>query len=258
MPTTDREPPTVPTSLEARAEVAGRAAFAWLSTVAHPAPGGLRWFDQDGAACDDLYAGTAGVLLACAEAWAGGGVPGDLAAGARNRLLYLAGRVADEGDDPDDHADPRAALDNGLFTGWAGLAVALGAWSEVAADRVARDAADRVLEAVAARVLRADDPGRPYDIIAGDAGILLALLGPLAREPGRPAEHEDDDRAAFGRVADPASSALVEPGSLIREAAHASVDRLIAGAEPAKPTGPAETPGPPGPAESPGPTGDVE
>ncbi len=67
--------------------------------------------------------------------------------------------------------------DDGLFSGWAGVAVALRAWSAVAADAEAGAAAALVTSQIAERVLRAPrDPARYTDVISGDAGILLALL----------------------------------------------------------------------------------
>ena len=44
-----------------------RRAFGWVASVAVAADGGLGWL-EDGALVDDLYSGTAGVLLGCAEA----------------------------------------------------------------------------------------------------------------------------------------------------------------------------------------------
>jgi lantibiotic modifying enzyme len=68
--------------------------------------------------------------------------------------------------------------DDGLFTGWAGVAVALRAWAVVTGDLDAGRTAERVSARLADRVLHApEDPARYTDIISGDAGILLALLG---------------------------------------------------------------------------------
>ncbi|WP_203819309.1 lanthionine synthetase LanC family protein [Paractinoplanes ferrugineus] len=142
-------------------DVAGRA-FAWIEAEALAAEGGLRWA-EDGRAADDLYAGTAGVLLGCAEAVAAGvdGAVNRVARGARDRLLHLVA------------AEEEAAAgqaDDGMFGGWAGIAVALRAWGE-------QEAAAKVTARIAERVLRrVDDPGRCTDIISGDAGILLALV----------------------------------------------------------------------------------
>jgi hypothetical protein len=50
---------------------AARRALAWVGSVAVGVDGGLGWL-EDGVPCDDLYSGTAGVLLGCAEAAAAG------------------------------------------------------------------------------------------------------------------------------------------------------------------------------------------
>ena len=143
-----------------------RGAFDWIESVAVDLDGGQSW--REGAEpFDDLYAGTAGVLLACAEATASGLDTSTVAAGALARLVHLA-----------EH-DPSAATmpDDGLFSGWAGVAVALRAWSSVAADSAADAAAALVTSQIAERILPAPrDPARYTDVISGDAGILLALL----------------------------------------------------------------------------------
>jgi lantibiotic modifying enzyme len=173
-------------------EVAGRA-FDWVGSVAVAADGGLGWL-EDGARFDDLYAGTAGVLLGCAEATAAGIGTGQIPAGARDRLRYLAGQGG------------AAMADDGVFTGWAGVAVALRAWSRAAGDEAAAEAAAQVTAQIAGRVLAAaDGPAGCTDIISGDAGILLVLIA--------------DGSATAAR------------------AAHALADRLVATAEPG-PDGP--------------------
>ena len=145
---------------------AARRAFDWIGSVAVEVDGGLGWLD-DGVLADDLYSGTAGVLVGCAEAAAAGLGPAQVSAGARARLLWLAARGAGVATLPDD----------GLFSGWAGVAVALRAWSHAAGDAVAAAAAGRVTSQIAGRILRAPD-GAPgcTDVISGDSGILLALI----------------------------------------------------------------------------------
>ena len=145
---------------------AARRAFDWIGSVAADVDGALGWLDG-GVLVDDLYTGTAGVLVGCAEAAAAGLGPAQVSAGARARLLWLAARGAGVATLPDD----------GLFSGWAGVAVALRAWSHAAGDAVAAAAAGRVTSQIAGRILRAPD-GAPgcTDVISGDAGILLALI----------------------------------------------------------------------------------
>jgi lantibiotic modifying enzyme len=154
--------------MEDRLELAdaARRAFGWIGSVAVDVDGGLGWL-EDGVLIDDLYCGTAGVLLGCAEAAAAGLDTAQVSAGARSRLLHLARHGPGVVTMPDD----------GLFCGWAGVAVALRAWSRVAADADAAEAAALVTSQIAGRIVDApDDPSRYADVISGDAGILLALI----------------------------------------------------------------------------------
>jgi lantibiotic modifying enzyme len=166
---------------------AARGAFDWIGSVAVEVDGGLGWL-ADGVLADDLYSGTAGVLAGCAEAAAAGlgaaspagttaglgpaaataGLgPARVSAGARARLLQLAARGPGVASLPDD----------GLFSGWAGVAVALQAWSRAAGDAAAASAAGQVTAQIAERILRAPaGPPEYTDVICGDAGILLALI----------------------------------------------------------------------------------
>jgi lantibiotic modifying enzyme len=145
---------------------AARGAFDWIGSVAVEVDGGLGWL-EDGMLADDLYSGTAGVLAGCAEAAAAGLGPARVSAGARARLLQLAARGPDVATLPDD----------GLFSGWAGVALALRAWSRAAGDAAASSAAGQVTSQIAGRILRAAaGPPEYTDVICGDAGILLALI----------------------------------------------------------------------------------
>jgi hypothetical protein len=73
-----------------------------------------------------------------------------VSAGARARLLHLAR-----------HGPGVAAMpDDGLFCGWAGVAVALRAWSRIAADAAAASAAAQVTSRIAGRIVQAP-AGRP-------------------------------------------------------------------------------------------------
>ena len=154
--------------MEARVEWAdtARRAFDWIASVAVDVDGGVGWL-EGGVPEDDLYSGTAGVLLGCAEAAAAGLDTARVSAGARARLLHLA------------HYGPDVAAmsDDGLFTGWAGVVVALRAWSRATGDDAAGSAAARVTSQIAGRIVRMPASRSPYtDVISGDAGILLALL----------------------------------------------------------------------------------
>jgi lantibiotic modifying enzyme len=168
-----------------------RRAFDWIASVAVAADGGLGW-TEDGVLFDDLYSGTAGVLLGCAEAAAAGLGTAHVSAGARGRLLSLARQGPGVATMPDD----------GLFSGWAGVAVALRAWSDATGDPAAGQAAAQVTQQIAGRVRQTPpDPLRYTDVISGDAGLLLVL------------------------VTDDADTSL--------QAARVLADRLMAAAEPA-------------------------
>jgi lantibiotic modifying enzyme len=148
-------------------EAASRA-FTWIGSVAVEVDGGLAWLER-GVLVDDLYAGSAGVLFGCAEAAATGLETGRVSIGARDRLLHLANSAG--------HHRAATMPDDGVFSGWAGVSVALRAWSHVANDDRCAEASARLTLHIAERVLRAtDEPSRYTDIISGDAGILLALL----------------------------------------------------------------------------------
>jgi len=143
-------------------EYAARRAFDWIRAVAVDADGGQAWC-EDNRPIDYLYSGTAGVLLAAAEATAAGLDVADVATAARGHLIQVA-RHGKMGND-------------GLFTGWAGVASALEAWSRVMGDPASHESADFVRTQIATRIVQDEpDPGRYTDIISGDAGILLTLL----------------------------------------------------------------------------------
>jgi hypothetical protein len=179
------------------------SALDWIASVAVGVDGGLGWL-ENGVLVDDLYAGTAGVLLGCVEVAAAGLDTARVAAGACGRLLHLA------------RQEPGAMPDDGLFSGWAGVAVALGAWSRAAGDtaaaEAAAEAAAQVAAQIAGRIRQAPrDPLRYGDVTSGDAGILLALLGVLARRaPLLPGESGAVTRAAHVLASRLAEAA--EPG----------------------------------------------
>src|SRR3954469_21550591 len=103
-----------------RFAAAAADAFRWVAAQAVEVPGGRAWTEY-GVPCDDLYSGTAGVLLACAEA-ARVGIDCDEAAGkSLDRLVQLA-------------AGRASSAEGGLYGGAAGMLVALRAWATVVAD----------------------------------------------------------------------------------------------------------------------------
>ena len=146
------------------ASVAAQA-FDWVDSVGVETGIGRGWCET-GTLFDDLYCGTAGVLLGCAEGYASGLDVSRVATDARDRLVGLAREPAG------------ARLDgDSLFSGWSGVAVALRAWSRVADDDAAHGAAARISVEVAGRLSTgAGDSPRYHDVIDGDAGILLALI----------------------------------------------------------------------------------
>jgi lantibiotic modifying enzyme len=162
---------------------AAREALRWVTDAAVPVPGGLAWPETrqpDGRVSDDLYDGTAGVLMALAEARLSGITDFDaFAAGAVGRLSYLGGAdpagdgTPDPGDPANPPPDPRRAE---LYIGLAGYPVALRTWAAAAGDQAAATTAGETMAWLAGRVERGK-PAAPYrDLIMGEAGILLALV----------------------------------------------------------------------------------
>ena len=179
-------------------------AVRWIDSVAvdaQDAHGGAIWTEK-GEPFDDLYAGTAGVLYAAAEIASAGLDPEPVAAKARARLLRLAGS-------PNEYC---ATLpDDGMFTGWPGIALALRAWARVSGDVECAAAAEHVERAIAIRVLAAEPRQDQYtDVISGDAGTLLTLL-PAIAEGSAPGPHREASDVIADRlvaVAEPADTGL--------------------------------------------------
>ena len=192
---------------------AGSEALRWVTGAAVPADGGATWPETRAAgapATDDLYAGTAGVLMALAEARLSGIADFDdhaRAAAARLCSLVAAQAGADDGqvagnvaqvagntaqEAPDIAAVPDAT-DFGLYSGLAGYAVALDAWASVSGDGRAADAARSAVRSIAAAAERGQPLSTFRDLILGDAGILLVLLG-IGGAAERPAAAVIGDR----------------------------------------------------------------
>ncbi|WP_433894318.1 lanthionine synthetase LanC family protein [Streptomyces sp. CA-111067] len=139
------------------------AALTWLTGAAREAAGGLTW---PGTLADNefnptLYSGTSGVLPALLDAWRHFG---------DDRYADAALRGA---------RSVAAAVDgweqSGLYTGVAGMAVALRGVERVLGDPAAGASADRALD-----VLRSRFDGTGWndrcELIVGNAGIALAAL----------------------------------------------------------------------------------
>ena len=145
---------------------AGYRALRWAADAARPL-------------ADDLYSGTAGVLVAFAEARLSNiDEFDDAARRAVGRLVTVAaasgaellGRArAPGGDALSDH-------ELGLYTGLAGHAAALRIWAEAAGDEQAATAARAAMADVAAAATSGRTLSSWRDVIAGEAGILLTLL----------------------------------------------------------------------------------
>lgn len=144
-------------------------AVRWAGAQAVPAERGSVWLEND-VPVDDLYSGTASVLLGCTEATAYGVACDEPAGRALARLVSLVSAGAVTGED------------QGLFGTWPGWLVALRAWARVSGDAQATQAGDRLVGLIARSVLEGDATQRPYDVISGDAGTLVALLGEDASE----------------------------------------------------------------------------
>ena len=191
--------PDVSARLQADTTAAGLEALRWVTAAGMPAEGGLTWPETtlpDARRSDDLYDGTAGVLAALAQARLACRTEFDaVARAAAGRLIALipagtarkAGQASQAG-----QPDP----DPGLYTGLSGMAAALRMWFLASGDQAARHGANAMVRALAALVLRAAAAGQPLtpwrDIIAGDAGLLLALV--------RAGDTAGDDELAAARI----------------------------------------------------------
>src|SRR6476659_10484010 len=163
-----------------RAE-ASHEALRWVTDAAVPVPGGLAWPETrqpDGRVSDDLYDGTAGVLMLLPEARLSGITDFDAAAaGAGGRLSYLGGadpagdgRPA-TGDPANPPPDPRRAE---LYIGLAGYAAALRAWAAAAGDQAAGETARQTIGWLTGLVQASQPASELRGLIIGEAGILLA------------------------------------------------------------------------------------
>jgi lantibiotic modifying enzyme len=173
-------------------------ALRWVAGAAVEADGGASWPETrtSGAqTADDLYDGTAGVLLAFAEAElsgitgfaepaaaAAGRLRWIVEAGAAGRTAPLHIRVPDEPDSPV----------TSLYTGLGGIAAALAAWAEATGDDAAAKSASAAVTEIAETVLTGPASG-VRDIIEGDAGTL-AVLTQFGGEQLRPAASVLADR----------------------------------------------------------------
>lgn len=166
--------------LMTRATGAATEALRWVAGAAIDAEGGASWPETrtSGAqVADDLYDGTAGVLMAFAEAELSGITGfGRAAAAAAGRLRWLvecgpAGRPGPlHVQFPDEPDSPITSL----YTGMGGVAAALAAWAEATGDDAAAKSAITAITEIADAVVTGPD-SRIRDIIEGHAGTLAVL-----------------------------------------------------------------------------------
>ena len=162
---------------------AAREALGWVTGAAVPADGGATWPETcavGAPASDDLYGGTAGVLVALTEARLSGIADFDdhaQAAASRLRTLIAAQAGANAAQETPDIGAASDATDFGLYSGLGGYAAALGAWASVSGDGPTAAAARDGVRSIA----DAAEGGQPLstfrDLLSGDAGILLVLVG---------------------------------------------------------------------------------
>ncbi|HET7017568.1 MAG TPA: lanthionine synthetase LanC family protein [Streptosporangiaceae bacterium] len=166
-------------------------ALRWVADAAMPAQGGASWPETRTAGAqtaDDLYDGTAGVLMAFAEAELSG-VPGfgEPAAAAAGRLRWIAEAGQENRTAPVQiqiPGEPDSPVTS-LYTGLSGIAAALAAWAAVTGDEASAKSASTLITEIGEIVVSGPDSG-VRDIIEGDAGTL-AVLADLGGEPARPA-----------------------------------------------------------------------
>ena len=164
------------------------AALRWVTAAGIAVDEGMAWREYTAPGmpiCDDLYAGTAGILAALAQARLSGITEFDgYARAAVRRLRSVASASAGPGSSVT-AADPAQAApipaqappvpDTGLYTGLSGMAAALHMWALVSGDPDARDGASSVVSEISGIAATARPVSEWRDIIEGEAGILLVL-----------------------------------------------------------------------------------
>jgi len=154
-------------------------ALRWVANSALDCEGGLAWPEIAASGqptTDDVYSGTAGVLLALSEARLSGIDEFDATASlAAGRLLHLAASPTRL----DPAADPGQPGDSGLYTGQAGYCFALRCWAQASGDEHSAAAASELTVRLASwsQISGADAPYSRYrDLLLGEAGVLIGLL----------------------------------------------------------------------------------
>ncbi|HEX7996529.1 MAG TPA: lanthionine synthetase LanC family protein [Streptosporangiaceae bacterium] len=168
-------------TVQHEARAAARAALRWVTDAGVSVNGAMTWPSARAPGAplsDDLYFGTAGVLAALAEAKLGGLTEFDDHAGAAaKRLRQLARLAADDVRVCAPELEPEMdEPDLSLYTGLGGVAVALHMWAQVSGDEKADLDARALVRAIAARSAAERSQLRWYDVMSGQAGIMLVLV----------------------------------------------------------------------------------
>ena len=157
------------------------AALRWVTSAGIAVDGGMTWREYTAPGtpiCDDLYAGTAGILAALAEARLGGSTDFDGHARAAVRRL-LSVTPGSPGSAPlAAPAEPGQAApvpNTGLYTGLSGMAAALQIWALVSGDAEARDGVSAIVSAISSVAATTRPVSEWRDLIEGEAGVLLVL-----------------------------------------------------------------------------------
>jgi lantibiotic modifying enzyme len=169
-------------TVQHEARAAARAALRWVTDAGVPVAGAMTWPStraQGAPLSDDLYFGTAGILAALAEARLGGLTEFDeYASAAAERLRQLARRAAD-------HDTGVCAIelepemdqpDLSLYTGLGGVATALHMWAQASGDDQADVDARALVCTIAARAAAERGQVRWFDLLSGQAGVMLVLV----------------------------------------------------------------------------------
>lgn len=167
--------------LAEQAAEAGSAALRWVTGAAVPtADGGLTWplTRAPGAPlADDLYDGTAGILLALAEARLSGITEFDIEAAAAARRLRSQLRINLDNYQQfaaRDRSSPHAqATDLSLYTGLGGMLAALYGWALTSTDTETLAYSAVAAGRIASCATGHDQASRWLDLLQGEAGVLL-------------------------------------------------------------------------------------
>ncbi len=169
-------------TIQQEARAAARAALGWVTDAGVAVDGGLTWphTRSPGAPLtDDLYFGTAGILTALAEARIGGLTEFDEhARAAAKRLRQVALRASDAGAAAcATELEPEMDIpDLSLYTGLAGVAAALNIWAQASGDDQSDADVRALVGAIAVRAAAERKELRWFDLLSGQAGVMLVLV----------------------------------------------------------------------------------